>query len=284
MTSYHLADALLVIAETFLAGQDASADNPDVYQVIVHVGTDALAAATRPTAQPGNRRVSAETPTTIPGHPADPLGGTSRTVPAISVSTAQMLACTATLSWMIGTTTTAPCSTSDGGAEGRAPALRRAARERDHCRCRYPGCESRRVDLHHIQHWINGGRTSLENLISLCKYHHTLVHERGYLIASAPGSAFTFYRPDGTLILSSPALPAGRRGHRRLPRRRHHPRHHHPRLVRRAPRPGLRHLRVLRPRRIPGPPARSGRTAGPASKSLRVRTGGRALAAYGDRS
>ena len=43
VTSSSLADALLVIAEAFLAGQVAAADNPDVYQVIVHVGTDVLA-------------------------------------------------------------------------------------------------------------------------------------------------------------------------------------------------------------------------------------------------
>jgi hypothetical protein len=118
-----------------------------------------------------------------------------------------MIACTAVLSWMRhdhdGTLL-------DVGRRRRRPtaALRRAARERDTCRCRYPGCESRRIDLHHIQHWINGGRTTLENLISLCKYHHRLVHERGYLIADAPGNAFTFFRPDGTPIPPSPALPA----------------------------------------------------------------------------
>ena len=87
--------------------------------------------------------------------------------------------------------------------------MRRAARERDKCRCRFPGCESRRVDLHHIQHWVNGGRTDLENLISLCPYHHKVVHDRGYLIAAPPGSGedFAFYRPDGTGIPPSPALP-----------------------------------------------------------------------------
>jgi hypothetical protein len=52
----------------------------------------------------------------------------------------------------------------DLGRRRRRPngALRRAARDRDKCRCRFPGCEARRVDLHHIQHWINGGRTSLK--------------------------------------------------------------------------------------------------------------------------
>ena len=43
----------------------------------------------------------------------------------------------------------------DLGRRRRRPsaALRRAARERDTCRCRFPGCESRRVDLHHIPYW-----------------------------------------------------------------------------------------------------------------------------------
>jgi hypothetical protein len=34
-----------------------------------------------------------------------------------------------------------------------------------------------------------------------------LVHDRGYLIATGPGGAFTFYHPDGTLLPDSPALP-----------------------------------------------------------------------------
>jgi HNH endonuclease len=96
------------------------------------------------------------------------------------------------------------------GRRRRRPssAIRRAARERDNCRCRFPGCESRRVDLHHIQHWVNGGRTDLDNLISLCPYHHKVVHDRGYLIAVPPGSAgFAFCHPDGSPLPACPALP-----------------------------------------------------------------------------
>ncbi len=217
VTSSHLADALLVIAETFLAGKVADAENPGVYQVIVHAGIGALAAAgpadTDEAGTDGQQDqtaagVSAGTraPGRTPGHPADPARCHVQDGPAISVSTAQMIACTAALSWMLHDR---DGSVLDAGRRRRRPgaALRRAARERDSCRCRFPGCESRRVDLHHIQHWINGGRTSLKNLISLCKYHHMLIHQRGYLIASAPGGAFTFHRPDGTLLPSSPAPP-----------------------------------------------------------------------------
>ena len=152
--------------------------------------------------------VSAETSSDpqTPGHPADPARCHVQDGPAVSITTAQMLTCTAVLSWMRhgrdGTIL-------DAGRRRWRPASaqRRAARDRDHCRCRFPGCESRRVDLHHIQYWSNGGKTSLDNLLSLCPYHHTLVHDRGYLIATRPGGTVTFYRPDGTLLPSSPALP-----------------------------------------------------------------------------
>jgi hypothetical protein len=153
--------------------------------------------------------VSAETPPTparVPGDPADPARCHVGDGPAISVSTAQMLACTAALSWM---------THGDAGeilALGRRrrrprSAIRRAARERDGCRCRFPGCESRRTDLHHIQHWINGGRTDLDNLVSLCPWHHKVVHDRGYLIAASPPGGFSFYRPDGTPLSACPPLP-----------------------------------------------------------------------------
>jgi hypothetical protein len=126
--------------------------------------------------------------------------------PAISVSTADMIGCTAALSWMRHGR---GGEILDLGRRRRRPnaALRRAARERDKCRCRFPGCESRRVDLHHIQHWASGGHTKLDNLISLCKYHHMLVHDRGYLIIARPGGTFAFSRPGGTAIPPSPPLP-----------------------------------------------------------------------------
>jgi len=205
-TSTSLADALLVIAEAFLAGKVAAADDPEVYQVIVHVGTDAIAPVSPPA---GAGDVSAETPPAAParpGDPADPARCHVEDGPAISVTTAQMIACSASWSWMLHDSAG---KLLDLGRRRRRPntALRRAARERDTCRCRFPGCESRRVDLHHIQYWSHGGHTTLDNLVSLCKYHHMLVHERGYLIAAARDGTFAFCRPDGTAIPASPPLP-----------------------------------------------------------------------------
>ena len=211
--------ALVTLAEAFLAGKVAVAADPEVYQVIVHVGIDAITPESPPAGPVG---VSAETPPRPsraapspppkpaplrpPGHPADPGRCQVEDGPAISPSAAQMLACGATWTWMLHDSAG---KLLDLGRHRRRPnaALRRAARERDKCRCRFPGCESRRVDLHHIKYWSNGGRTTLDNLVSLCKYHHLLVHDRGYLIAAARDGTFTFYRPDGTAIPTSPALP-----------------------------------------------------------------------------
>ena len=58
--------------------------------------------------------------------------------------------------------------------------IRRALLERDGV-CRYPGChESRYVDAHHIKHWADGGDTSLENLVTLCRFHHRQLHRGCY--------------------------------------------------------------------------------------------------------
>jgi len=61
-------------------------------------------------------------------------------------------------------------------------AMARAIKERDQ-QCVWPGCDhSRHLHIHHIQHWADGGSTSVENGVCLCSYHHTLVHEGGYKI------------------------------------------------------------------------------------------------------
>jgi HNH endonuclease len=86
------------------------------------------------------------------------------------------------------------------------PGLRRAVRERDRYRCRFPGCESRRTDIHHIIYWSHGGQTTLSGLICLCKRHHAIVHDKKMIIANT-GGGFAFYTKEGTLIPASPPLP-----------------------------------------------------------------------------
>ena len=61
------------------------------------------------------------------------------------------------------------------------PALRRALEARDQG-CRFPGCGLRFTDGHHVKHWADGGETTLDNLVLLCRHHHRLVHEGGWTV------------------------------------------------------------------------------------------------------
>lgn len=75
--------------------------------------------------------------------------------------------------------------------------LRRLLQRRDHGMCQFPGCESEhRLHAHHIIHWANGGPTELENLISLCHFHHHSVHEGGWNIVTTD-HGWAFYDPAG---------------------------------------------------------------------------------------
>jgi hypothetical protein len=79
-------------------------------------------------------------------------------------------------------------------------AIERALWARDR-HCRFPGCQNKRyVDGHHIEHWSNGGETSLDNLLLLCTRHHRLVHEGGFRIDKDYLDRWTFYRSDGIAV------------------------------------------------------------------------------------
>ncbi len=85
------------------------------------------------------------------------------------------------------------------------PAIRRALKRRD-LGCRFPGCTCTRfVDAHHIIHWADGGETSMDNLVLLCRAHHRLVHEAGYGVRFEAGEGTVFSLPDGTVIPQAPA-------------------------------------------------------------------------------
>ena len=199
-----MADALVEICAAYLRGKIVSADNADVYQVIIHAGTEAITAGGDDSAQDG---VSAETPAGTPvTHPAFPLRCHFEDGGAVSPAALQLIACNATISTMLHDMAG---NVLNVGRRTRKPsaALRRAVRERDGCRCRFPGCESRRTDAHHILYWSNGGETKLRNLISLCKAHHRIVHDKGIIITATVGDGFAFYLPGGVPISPSPPFP-----------------------------------------------------------------------------
>lgn len=97
--------------------------------------------------------------------------------------------------------------TLDAGRRTRSvpPALRRALEYRDRS-CRFPGCTSRICDAHHIEHWADGGKTEIGNLVLLCPTHHRAVHEEGWQVRLERGQP-TFSSPAGRRMLAAPRAP-----------------------------------------------------------------------------
>lgn len=180
-----LADALVEVAGAYLRGKIASADNADVYQVQVHVVPEIL----------DPEIVPAGTPQLPVSHPCRPGRCHLEDGPAITPADARRIACGATLTAMLHDP--GDGSVLDAGRRSRSAtaAIRRAVRERDGARCCFPGCDSRRTDLHHILWWRNGGTTSLDNLLPLCKRHHTQVHAKAYIIHRLAPGQYSFTDP-----------------------------------------------------------------------------------------
>ena len=177
------ADALRHIAETFLArhGEAAGAgSSADRIQVVVHVDQAVLSdVAVKRDDEP---------------HRCELDDG-----PALALDTARRLACDATVVGLIEGADGEPL---DVGRKTRSipPALSRALRARDGG-CRYPGCDRTRfTEGHHVKHWADGGETKLGNLVTLCGFHHRLVHEGGYGVAATDDGVFVFTQPDGRRV------------------------------------------------------------------------------------
>lgn len=86
-------------------------------------------------------------------------------------------------------------------------AQRRALRNRDGG-CAFPGCERPPAwcDAHHIIPWTIGGPTDIDNLVLLCRRHHSMMHtNQPWVVHIEPTTRQpVFTRPDGT-----PARPPG---------------------------------------------------------------------------
>ncbi|NDL56580.1 HNH endonuclease signature motif containing protein [Phytoactinopolyspora mesophila] len=111
--------------------------------------------------------------------------------------TVRRLACDAKISRII---TGAGSQPLDVGRSQRTvtPAQRKALRVRDKG-CRFPGCDRpvEWTDAHHLTAWARRGATDLDNMILLCRKHHTAVHEGGWSILRIEGARFVFIDPHG---------------------------------------------------------------------------------------
>ncbi|WP_434451505.1 DUF222 domain-containing protein [Lentzea sp. E54] len=62
--------------------------------------------------------------------------------------------------------------------------------------CAFPSCDRppRHCDGHHVRGWADGGETSVDNAVLLCRSHHTLVHQSEWEVTMVSGIP-VFTRP-----------------------------------------------------------------------------------------
>lgn len=178
------ADALGLLAEVALASDLDRGCAGDRYQVVLHMEAHKGVAA------------------------GDGLAGTMELDHGalhVSAETSRRLSCDAAVVRMQHD---ADGAILDVGRKTRSvpPSIRRALQARDRS-CRFPGCTARRCDAHHVEHWVDGGATSLENLVLLCRRHHRAAHEGGCEMWQNGNGTITFLRPNGAVLEVAPALP-----------------------------------------------------------------------------
>ncbi|GAB4007802.1 hypothetical protein GCM10029992_62510 [Glycomyces albus] len=119
----------------------------------------------------------------------------------VSIGQARLLACEAGVVPMVFDYATGEVI--EQSKELRLPntALRRKLEAEQAAGCAWHGC-GRPVawcESHHIEHWIDGGKTAPENLILLCRFHHGRMHTGEWVVTkTGPGQAVIEHRADGT--------------------------------------------------------------------------------------
>jgi Domain of unknown function (DUF222)/HNH endonuclease len=174
--SLRRADALVVMAESFLAHGAKSLAGGDRHHVVVHVDAQTLIERTS-----GRCEIDDG--------------------PSIAAETARRIACDTSVVTIVEDERGEPL---DVGRKTRAipPAMRRALASRDKG-CRFPGCtHTRYVDGHHVRHWAEGGETKLSNLVTLCRFHHRAVHEGRLVVERLDDGAWRFSKPDGESLVA----------------------------------------------------------------------------------
>jgi hypothetical protein len=174
------ADALVAMAKAYLSGGTGignlkGSSAADHYQVVIHTDASALRG----------------------GISVDNSAGLARS--DLPIETVKRLTCDGSLITVVEDEDGTPL---DVGRKRRTvtTALKRALWARDR-HCSFPGCHNRcYVDAHHVEHWADGGETSLENLTLLCTFHNTQLHEGGFKIKRDSEGGLYFQRPDGRVI------------------------------------------------------------------------------------
>jgi len=233
------ADALGLLAEVALSADLDAGTTGDRYQVVVHVEAgaavgqkeagagpghvaagaaagreeDAVAAdvaVARESEAPIESRVNRTLEPVACGPAEAPFSGGALELDHgpvdVSAETSRRLACDASVVVM----THGPDGrVLDVGRRTRTipPSIRRALVARESA-CQFPACTARRCDAHHVEHWADGGSTSVDNLVRLCRRHHRAVHEGGVTVERDVCGGWVFHAADGRRIPRAPATHA----------------------------------------------------------------------------
>ncbi|MGX6512552.1 DUF222 domain-containing protein [Rhodococcus sp. SJ-2] len=137
------------------------------------------------------------------GYATEPWAG------PLSLDTARMLACDCQVTRILLDDHGVPL------AHGRThrsatTAQRRALAVRDGG-CAFPGCTTPPAwaDAHHIDHWVDGGSTDLDNLVLLCGHHHRLMHHTGWDVELTEERRPQFIPPASVDLFRTP-IPGNR--------------------------------------------------------------------------
>jgi hypothetical protein len=176
------ADALGLVCKRALAAL-GTAQRGEPYQVLVHCDAEVLADP------------RAEGACCLDGGPA------------ISGDTARRLSCDAPVVALVERNG----EVLSVGRKSRrvSTALYRALRSRDR-HCSFPGCTRAGQQVHHVQHWADGGETSAANTVLLCRRCHWLLHEGGFSVQGTAPDGLRFSDPEGrelSACCEPPELP-----------------------------------------------------------------------------
>jgi hypothetical protein len=170
------ADGMVRLAESFRADHPVAGNGGERFQVMIHLDQEVLG-------------------------PDGALAGTLEDGTRVPAETLRRVACDCGL---VAVRHDGQALNIGRRARSIPPAIRRALMLRDHG-CAFPGCTyTRFLHAHHVEHWLHGGSTCLDNLVMLCTFHHHLVHEGGWRITAVADGAFRFHSPAGIPLATVP--------------------------------------------------------------------------------
>jgi len=153
---------------TGIALGGSSCDRPARAEIVVHIDYELLAGAVGETGL-GDARTCRT------------LNGSE-----LTVETIRRLACEAEIIPLVLDGKSVPLDV--GKSKRLATAHQRRALAAVHETCAIDGCSVKlsHCEPHHIDYWVKGGATDLNNLVPLCSRHHHAAHEGGWKLSLNP--------------------------------------------------------------------------------------------------